>query len=749
MKKYFIINLFIAAVTDYSSYPVWSQEAWTTFELNGKSVKSMAMGSDEYHSIWIGVHAYDDEQEWNGVVKYNETGWDHYGTESGLISDFVLSIAADKDDVKWFGTFLGLSRLAGRTWTNFTKEDILKYEAVRAIAVDKKNVVWFGVSHNSNEEAYVIMSYDGDTWRIYWPGIDVHLNAAVEAIAVDRDNVKWFGTLGGGISCFDGDNSQVWTVEDGLADSTVLSVAVDLDNVKWFATSDGVSCYDGTSLKTYDWGDGLPHGPIWTVAVDSNNAKWFGTQSGVTKYDGSTWITYTSDHGLVSNDIRTIAVDAGNRIWFGSVERGASRFDESLFPEEQRPEPPEIRWKTYSSKRGLVSDDVTAMAVDADNVKWFCTRNGISRYDDLIWINYTSEDGLVAERVGAVAVDNSDAKWFGTASGLVRFDGTAWTSFTTADGLVNDIIYSIAVDRNNRKIIGTFGGVSIFDDRTFANFTTSNGLADDHISAVAVDLDNVLWFGTSSGVSRYDGQFRSTYTTADGLVSDKINAIAVDTNNVKWFGTDAGVSNFDGNRWTTYTESNGLAHNSVLTIGVDKTNNIWFGGYYTREIHSHYEHWGTVTRFDGETWTSYDHNHCESMRLHPVTSFTVDDHNVKWIGTMGGGVSKFTLDAFADTEEPAESSTTGFELLGNYPNPFNTSTKIEVVMPFNSRATLSIYNIMGQKVREFVLSNDTRARQSIIWKGEDNNGIRLATGVYLYTLIAKGYAETRKLLLLK
>jgi hypothetical protein len=91
----------------------------------------------------------------------------------------------------------------------------------------------------------------------------------------------------------------------------------------------------------------------------------------------------------------------------------------------------------------------------------------------------------------------------------------------------------------------------------------------------------------------------------------------------------------------------------------------------------------------------------------------------------------------------------GYELAQNYPNPFNTSTTIEYTLPQHSTVNLTIYNILGQVVREW----QTKFRQvgihTMNWDGRSDAGINVASGVYFYRLTAGDYIETKKMVLLK
>ena len=85
-----------------------------------------------------------------------------------------------------------------------------------------------------------------------------------------------------------------------------------------------------------------------------------------------------------------------------------------------------------------------------------------------------------------------------------------------------------------------------------------------------------------------------------------------------------------------------------------------------------------------------------------------------------------------------------FKLLQNYPNPFNPSTKIEYIIPKQSRVILKIYNIEGQEVSELVNKEQPAGEYSVNF---DANG--LASGIYFYKLVSGSKILTRKMILLK
>jgi len=90
-----------------------------------------------------------------------------------------------------------------------------------------------------------------------------------------------------------------------------------------------------------------------------------------------------------------------------------------------------------------------------------------------------------------------------------------------------------------------------------------------------------------------------------------------------------------------------------------------------------------------------------------------------------------------------------FSLKGNYPNPFNPTTIIDYYLPTRSQITISVYNLLGQRVRTLFDGEKTYGPHSIIWDGTDQGGRAVATGIYFYQIKAGEFVESKKMLLLK
>ena len=90
-----------------------------------------------------------------------------------------------------------------------------------------------------------------------------------------------------------------------------------------------------------------------------------------------------------------------------------------------------------------------------------------------------------------------------------------------------------------------------------------------------------------------------------------------------------------------------------------------------------------------------------------------------------------------------------FALHDNYPNPFNPKTQIRFNLPQRNNVNITIYNMLGQKVKVFSMINTPAGTHSITWNAANQNGQPLSAGVYLYQMISKDFVQTRKMVLLK
>ncbi len=90
-----------------------------------------------------------------------------------------------------------------------------------------------------------------------------------------------------------------------------------------------------------------------------------------------------------------------------------------------------------------------------------------------------------------------------------------------------------------------------------------------------------------------------------------------------------------------------------------------------------------------------------------------------------------------------------FELLPNFPNPFNHQTVIRYTLSQPAEVSLVIYNILGQKVRTLVKEEKQNGTKSVAWNGKNDRGKEVSSGIYFYRLKAGEYSQTKRMVMLK
>ena len=95
------------------------------------------------------------------------------------------------------------------------------------------------------------------------------------------------------------------------------------------------------------------------------------------------------------------------------------------------------------------------------------------------------------------------------------------------------------------------------------------------------------------------------------------------------------------------------------------------------------------------------------------------------------------------------SNLTNFTLNQNYPNPFNPQTNISYSLKEAGFITITIYDMLGKKVRTMVNESKLAGHYSIIWDGLTDNGSLAASGLYLYKLKTNGTQISKSMSLVR
>jgi len=90
-----------------------------------------------------------------------------------------------------------------------------------------------------------------------------------------------------------------------------------------------------------------------------------------------------------------------------------------------------------------------------------------------------------------------------------------------------------------------------------------------------------------------------------------------------------------------------------------------------------------------------------------------------------------------------------YQLAQNYPNPFNPQTRIQYTVPTAQHVILTIYNPLGQKVRDLVNQSIASGSHTVHWNGLNDNGLQVPAGVYIYRIKAGKFQDSKLLTLIR
>jgi len=90
-----------------------------------------------------------------------------------------------------------------------------------------------------------------------------------------------------------------------------------------------------------------------------------------------------------------------------------------------------------------------------------------------------------------------------------------------------------------------------------------------------------------------------------------------------------------------------------------------------------------------------------------------------------------------------------YNLYNAYPNPFNPVTTLRYDLPEDAMVNITIYDMMGRIVSNLVSSQQTAGYKSIQWNATNHAGQPVSAGLYLYTIQAGEFRQTKKMVLLK
>jgi len=564
--------------------------------------------------------------------------------DQGMLSSYIYSVFEDSRGRLWFGTFSGVSLYDGNSFTHFTEKEGLPNNIVRTIMEDDKGNLWFGTFGGG------VCKYDGHCFLKYTEKEGLS-NNYIYSIIQDKQGDMWFGTFGGGVCQLisketkKGKEDHVvhYCAKEGLTDKYTYTLLEDGNGDIWVGSKTtgayrmklNKETHRVESIIRFSDDDVLLNNTIRTLLEDKDGNIWIGTHGGgVVKYDGEVFTPFTMESGLCSNHIMSIVEDIQGNLWFGSYGDGICKMTLS---DESAPV-----FISYAEPEGLTDNYVFSILQDKSENLWFGTLGGgVCKLDEQSFSNVNENGGLVNNVVRSIIEDDKGDLWFGAdGGGITKYDGDFYYQYSNEAGLPENTVRTLLKDSENNIWIGTIGaGLIKFNGESFEVFQTQNGISDNYVVSSLEDSKGNLWFGTAGhGVTKLIGNSNGGYkfvhyTDSEGFSNNIVLSIAESSNGDLWFGTEGGglcqlseKVEADGSIQeyvVNYTEKEGLPNNIIYSMIVDESENIWLGS-----------DGGGVTKFDGEKFTYFTEN--EGLTNNYVWSILEDKDNNIWASTENG-----------------------------------------------------------------------------------------------------------------
>ncbi|TXH73016.1 MAG: diguanylate cyclase [Lysobacteraceae bacterium] len=311
-----------------------------------------------------------------------------------------------------------------------------------------------------------------------------------------------------------------------------------------------------------------------------------------------------------------------------------------------------LKWTRYCQGRAM--DRRIATLFVCQLLLWFSAAARCADVFDLgdLYFERIGDERIIPNGVTALAQDADGFIWIGSENGLVRYDGYRYRRFKanpdTPGALAGDFIRSLWLAPDGRLWVGTYAdGVSVWDPSTekFTSFRhrsgDANSLSNDQVDAIAGAADGEVWLGTHDGLDRFDprtgrfAHYRHDPADPGSLPNNDIRALLARKSGELWIGSRGGLSRFRAGRFervhSDEGDSGSLAEQIVEALYEDAQGRLWIG-----------------TRHGGAAWIDPSSESLHRVIVsqgqsrglsNPFVEAVVQVGNDIWLGTYGDGIT--------------------------------------------------------------------------------------------------------------
>lgn len=538
--------------------------------------------------------------------------------EKGLSQNTVQCIIQDRHGFLWFGTWDGLNKYDGYSFSVWNEETGLSSQNIQALLEDRDGLIWIGTEDGLNvydRSMDRILQYKHDHRN---PNSLVHNR--IRCLAMDRNGNIWIGT-NRGISLYNKkqkrfENFRHDVSEAGSPGNSWINdiVCDDLGNV-WIATFQGLDRFDPATRRfvhigSYPFATDLNKVPVYCLAQHPDHSIWLGSEKGLYRlFEKEKTLEYFPVDQPENDDpqdyqIFDLLFDGKENLWIGTAGSGVIIL--------------ETETKNYNRLRAqkdnpqsLSNDQIYSLFRDDAGLIWVGTYSGLNKYDrnSSKFRHYKQNPGdpggLLSDVVFGFFEDSDGTIWIGSENGVNLFNPEKGTFSLLKDRngkptpLVNGLVRTFFKDQDGMMWIGSTGGLSRYNPalNTLKHYRPArdnpNSLVNNFVWKILEDKDGYLWIATERGLSRFDKKTEkfvnylhdenNPYSLPDNVIFD----LHIDRVSRLWVATSGGLCWFDPLKQRFYPApgigGNQLSSGQLRTSGIfeDPAGNFWistFGG---------------------------------------------------------------------------------------------------------------------------------------------------------------------------
>ncbi|HSF42356.1 MAG TPA: two-component regulator propeller domain-containing protein [Thermoanaerobaculia bacterium] len=513
-----------------------------------------------------------------------------FSIEDGLANGQIHSILEDRDGFLWIGTWDGVSRFDGVSFTSYDDRNGVPRGRIFAFHQTPEGTLYL-----AGEGGAAV--FDGERF-LPLPEESGLANAHLRDIARMPDGTLLFG---GDSGLFARRPGGSWETILSPERGPVTALHARRDGTLYIGTEQGLFVMRDGRISPFELDVKAFSLPIiHDFSEGSDGTLYMGTRrDGLAVLRGGSLLQPVSTWGLW---IQSIAVGSDGVLYLATGTSGVLRLREATL----EPLTP------LTAADGLSNSRVRAVHAVSGGPVLFGTDDGLDVFSGEAVETWTRDHGLPDETVWSLAEDERGDLYAATQGGVAVLRGREWRSLGNREGFPEGPAYSVHAGRSGRLYAGddrarvwisrgghpletvqlpvselwerwvmailegpqgevyaaTLGGLAVIRNREVRLFGTGDGLPDRRVFSLAMAADGTLYVGTAGGLAAFrDGAFR-VWIREDGLADEWVESVRVARDGSVYAATRSGLSILRDGRFETYDTSDGLS-NSFITCTLE------------------------------------------------------------------------------------------------------------------------------------------------------------------------------------